>query len=112
VATGAVMGRAAPAIGRTSGSYKTFRPLEGKFGHLFFQMVLIALWTTDNLIGSENNGFKILIAVQTGIFVNRHIFYLLFLGEHNHFEGFWQALGFFIGHPSSKAAAIRGTINS
>jgi hypothetical protein len=78
VATGAVMGRAAPAIGRTSGSYKTFRPLEGKFGHLFFQMVLIAFGATDNLIGSENNRFKILVTVQTGVFINRHVFYLLF----------------------------------
>jgi hypothetical protein len=73
VATGTVMGRATAAIGRTPGSNKTFGSFESKFGHLFFQVVLFALRATNDLIGFENNGFKILVTIQTGIFINRHL---------------------------------------
>lgn len=71
------MGCATPAIRRTAGSDKTLRPFKGKFGHFFLKMVFFATWATDNLIGPEDDGLKILLTVQTGIFKNRHVINLL-----------------------------------
>jgi hypothetical protein len=78
MATGTVVGRATTATGRTPGSDKTFRSFEGKFGHLFFQVVFLAFGATNDLIGFKNNGLKILVAIQTGVFINRHAIHLLF----------------------------------
>lgn len=78
MASGTIMRCAAAATGRTAGSDKTLRSFEGKGGHLFLKVVFFAFWTTDDLIGSEDDGLKILFAVQTGIFKNRHFSISLF----------------------------------
>lgn len=75
--TGTVMGCAAAAVGRTAGSDEPLRSFESKGGHFFLKMVFFAFWTTDDLIGPEDDGLKILFTVQTGIFKNRHFSNLL-----------------------------------
>jgi hypothetical protein len=67
------MRRATAATGRTAGSDETIGSLEGKFGHLFFQVFLFTLRAANGFSRFKNNGFKILPAIQTGIFKNRHI---------------------------------------
>jgi hypothetical protein len=78
VATGTVVGRATTTTGRTPGSDKTFRSFEGKFGHLLLEVVLLAFGATNDFIRFEDNGLKILLAIQTGVFINRHAILLLF----------------------------------
>jgi hypothetical protein len=78
MAAGTVVGGAAPAARRTPRSDKPFRSFEGKLGHLFFQVACFALGAANHFIGLKDDGLKILLAIKTGIFKDRHTFNLLF----------------------------------
>jgi hypothetical protein len=77
MASGTVMRRTTAATGRTAGSDETIGSLEGKLGHLFFQVFFFTLRAANGFSGFKNNGLKILTAVQAGIFKNWHIKNLL-----------------------------------
>jgi hypothetical protein len=77
VAGGTVMRRATAATGRTAGSDETVGSFESKLGHLFFQVLFITMRAANGFSGFKNNGLKILAAIQTGIFKNRHFKNLL-----------------------------------
>jgi hypothetical protein len=77
MATGTVSRRTGSATGRTAGSDETIGSLEGKLGHLFFQVFFFTLRAANGFAGFKDYSLKILTAVQTGIFINRHVQNLL-----------------------------------
>ena len=77
VASGTVMRRATAATGRIAGSDETIGSFEGKLGHLFFQVLFFTLRAANGIAGFKDYSLKILAAVQTGIFINRHVQNLL-----------------------------------
>jgi hypothetical protein len=77
MAGGTIMGGTTAAIGRAPSPDKPIRAFKGEGGHFFLEIFFFALGAADGFRGPENNGFKILPAVQTGIFINRHGTFLL-----------------------------------
>jgi hypothetical protein len=69
---GAIMGGTTAAIRRTTCADKPIRSFEGKGGHFFLKILFFTLGAADGFGGPEDNGFKILPAIQAGIFINGH----------------------------------------
>ena len=70
--TGTIVRGTTAAPGRRGRTYKTIAALKGKGGHFTLQVFLFALGTTNRFRRPDDQGFKIMAAVLTNIFVNGH----------------------------------------
>jgi hypothetical protein len=70
--TGTIVRGTTTAPGRRGRAYKTIAALKGKGGHFTLQVFLFALGTTNRFRRPDDQGFKIMVAVLTPIFVNGH----------------------------------------
>jgi len=76
MAGGTIVRGTTTAVRRTAGPDKPIRSFKSKGRHLFFKIFFFTVGAANGFGGSENDGLKILTAVQTGIFINRHEFIL------------------------------------
>jgi hypothetical protein len=75
VAGGTIMGGTTATAGRAAGSDEPIRPFEGKSRHFFLKILFFTLGARDGFSGPKDDGFKILTAIQAGIFKDRHFLF-------------------------------------
>jgi hypothetical protein len=72
MASGTIVGSTPAATGGRTGTHKALRAFESEAGHLSFQIFAAAAGTADFFGGPDDQGFKIVPAILTDIFIDRH----------------------------------------